>query len=146
MPQSRVAPDSPKLETTHFKALRRPWLWLGLWWLAIVLVVVVCLLPGQDLPKMPGGFDKVEHLVTFALLASAAVQLYATRRALVMAALGLVALGIAIEFAQGSLTSTRSMDAWDAVADACGVLLGMASVWTPWRNVLLRLDAWLWPR
>ncbi len=117
-----------------------------MWCLAIVLVIVACLLPGQDLPEVPGGFDKLEHLVAFCLLAMAAVQLYATRRALVVAALGLVALGIAIEFAQGTLTTTRSMDAWDAVADACGVLLGMASVWTPWRDVLLRLDARLWRR
>lgn len=134
------------MEPRHLKPLRRPWLWLGLWWLAITLVIVVCLLPGQDLPQVPGGFDKVEHLVAFALLAMAAVQLYAGRRALVVAALALVALGIAIEFAQGALTSTRSMDPWDAVADACGVLLGMASVWSPWRNALLRLDAWMWPR
>lgn len=134
------------MKQRHLKPLRRPRLWLGLWWLAIALVIVVCLLPGQDLPKVADGFDKVEHLVSFALLAMAAVQLYATRRALVVAALGLVALGIAIELAQGSLTSTRSMDAWDAVADACGVLLGAASAWTPWRDVLLRLDAWLWPR
>ncbi len=133
------------MKQRHLKPLRRPWPWLGLWWLAITLVIVACLLPGQDLPKVPRGFDKVEHLLAFALLAVAAVQLYATRRALVVAALGLVALGIAIEFAQGNLTSTRSMDAWDAVADACGVLLGMASVWTPWRDVLLRIDAWMWP-
>ncbi len=129
------------MKPRYLKPLRWPGLWLGLWWLAIALVIVACLLPGPDLPKVPDGFDKIEHLLAFALLSVAAVQLYATRRALCIAALGLVALGIAIELAQGSLTSTRSMDAWDAMADACGVLLGMASVWTPWSDVLLRLEA-----
>lgn len=122
------------------KSLRRPRLWLGLWWLAIVAIVAVCLVPAPDLPTVPGNADKLEHLLAFALLAAVAVQLYATRRALVLVGCGLVLLGIAIELAQGAFTSTRSMDGWDAVADALGVVLGLATVWTPWHDLLMRLD------
>ena len=122
------------------KPLRHPRRWLGAWWLAIAITVVVCLVPGPDLPRTPPGGDKIEHFLAYFLLAAAAVQLYATRRALWIVAAGLVALGIAIEFAQGAFTTTRAMDAWDAVADAVGVAAGMATAWTPLRDVLLRIE------
>lgn len=128
------------VKASALKPFRRPRLWLGLWWLAIAMVVVVCLVPAPDLPTVPDNADKLEHLLAFALLAAAAVQLYATRRALLVVGCGLVLFGIAIELAQGAFTSTRSMDGWDAVADALGVLLGLATMWTPWRDLLLRLD------
>src|SRR3546814_7856749 len=63
----------------------------------------------------------------FFLLAASAVQLYATRRALWCAALGLLALGIAIELAQFAFTSSRSMDPRDVLADALGVAAGFRS-------------------
>ena len=122
------------------KPLRHPRRWLTLWWLAIVMTIVVCLVPGPDLPQTPPGGDKIEHFLAYFLLAAAAVQLYATQRALWIVAAGLVALGIAIELVQGAFTTTRAMDAWDAVADALGVAAGMAIAWTPLRNVLLRID------
>lgn len=128
------------MKAAALKPFRRPRLWLGLWWLAIAVVVVVCLVPAPDLPTVPDNADKLEHLLAFALLAAAAAQLFTTRRALLLAGCGLVLLGIAIECAQGAFTSTRSMDAWDAVADALGVLIGLATIWSPWRNLLLRLD------
>src|SRR3546814_14358103 len=71
---------------------------------------IVCLVPAPELPTVPRGFDKVEHFLAFFLLAASAVQLYATRRALWCAALGLLALGIAIELAQFAFTSSRSME------------------------------------
>jgi VanZ family protein len=123
------------------KPLRHPRLWLSLWWLAVVLVFVVCLVPAPDLPMAPPGGDKIEHFLAYFLLAASAVQLYEGRRVLWRVAIGLVVLGIAVEFAQGALTTTRSMDPWDAVADAIGVAIGLASVLTPWRDLLLRLEA-----
>lgn len=125
---------------TALKPLRHPRRWLGLWWLAIVITIAVCLVPGPDLPQTPPGSDKIEHFLAYFILAAAAVQLYATRRALWTAALGLIVLGIAIEIAQGTLTTTRAADAWDAFADALGVAAGMATAWTPLRNLLLRID------
>lgn len=126
--------------TSALKPLRHPRRWLALWGLAIVATVVVCLLPGPDLPEVPDGADKIEHVVAYFVLAAAAVQLYATRRALVLAAAGLIALGIAIEFAQGAFSTTRAADVWDAVADTVGVLAGLAIALTPLRDLLLRLD------
>lgn len=106
----------------------------------IAVVVVGSLLPALLLPDLPEGSDKVEHLLGYAILAAMAVQVFATRRVLMLAALFLVALGIGIEIAQDVLTTTRQMDAWDALANTCGVLLGIASALTPVRDALLRMD------
>lgn len=107
--------------------------------LAVVGVCVICLVPLDGLPPLPDNSDKVEHLLTYFVLAACAVQLFEGRRALLISALGLVALGIGIEFAQG-MTTYRSADPWDALANSIGVLLGMATRLTPWRDLLLRIE------
>lgn len=122
------------------KAFKHPKPWLALWWLAIVVLVVLCLLPSYDIPEVPNGWDKVEHAFAYVVLAAGAVQLFATKRALWRAAIGLVLLGIGIEIAQGVFTTTRSCDAFDALADAAGTAVGMATAWLPWRDLLLKLD------
>jgi VanZ family protein len=123
------------------KPLRRPWLWLGWWWCAIGVVIAASLLPAFLLPEVPAGGDKLEHLGGYFVLAAAAVQLYAARRALLRAGIGLVLLGVALEFAQGLLTTTRQMDVWDALANSAGVLAGLATVLTPLRDALLHFDS-----
>jgi VanZ family protein len=112
--------------------------WLALWWVAVVLVVVVELLPAILLPQVPAGGDKVEHLLGYGLLAFAAVQLF-QRRALWRVGVGLAALGMALEIAQGTLTTTRSFDLADELANSAGVLLGLAGAFTPLRDLLPRL-------
>lgn len=126
--------------TSALKPLRRPRLWLGLWWCAIALVVAASLLPAFLLPEVPAGGDKLEHFGGYFLLAAAAVQLFATWPHLLRAATGLVLLGIGLEIAQGLLTTTRQMDAYDALANSAGVLAGTAIALTPLRDALLRFD------
>lgn len=122
------------------KPLRRPHLWLALWWLAVVVVTAACLLPARELPRVPPGADKLEHFLAWFALAASAVQIFRPRRALWRAAIGLVALGIAIELAQGALTASRAMDPWDVAADALGVAAGIALARTPLRDLLLRIE------
>ncbi len=122
------------------KPLRRPRLWLGLWITAILALIVVCLIPLDSLPPLPDNSDKVEHLFGYFALSAAAVQLFGTRRSLLLAGLGLVGLGLGIEIAQG-FTAYRSSDPADAVANTLGVLLGMATALSPWRDLLLSLEA-----
>lgn len=124
--------------TTLLKPLRWPRAWLALWWLAVLGTLVVCLIPPPSIP-LPENSDKVEHFLAYFLLAASAVQIYQRRGALVWAAVGLVALGIGIEFAQGALTVNRMADPMDALANSVGVLAGMAIVFTPLRDLLLRL-------
>lgn len=121
------------------KPLRWPWLWLGLWVGAIIGVVALSLMPPPQM-DLPSGADKVEHFLAYFLLAASAVQLFASARALVWIGLGIVALGVGLEFAQDLLTTTRTMDQGDAWADLLGVIAGMATRFTPLRDALLRLD------
>ena len=122
------------------KPLRRPRLWLRVWWLAIALVIVVSLVPPLPLPGSPPGSDKLAHFLAYFALATSAVQLFAARAPLLRAGVGLVLLGIVLEVAQYLLTSTRMLDPMDALANTLGVLVGMAVARTPLRDLLLHLD------
>lgn len=121
------------------KPVRWPALWLALWGLAMVVVVATCLLPGDDIPHVREGVDKLEHAGAFFVLMVCAVQLFATRRGLLRAAAWLVVLGVLIEFMQGWFTADRTPDPMDALADASGVLLGLWVARTPARDLLVRL-------
>ena len=122
-----------------FKPLRRPVLWGGLWIAAIAVVVVLSLAPSVRMPDVPDG-DKLGHFLAYFALAAAAVQLYARWPALLSAGVGLVLLGIGLEYAQGALTQTRMQDAADAFANTLGVIVGLSTRLTPFRDVLLQFD------
>ncbi|WP_349656990.1 VanZ family protein [Xanthomonas sp. 10-10] len=132
--------------TQTLRPFHRPRLWVGLWIAAIVVVIAVCLGPPPEIPELPDNSDKAEHFLTFALLCWGAVQLFATHRAQAVAAIGLVALGIGIEIAQGALTTNRSADPYDALADTLGIVAGLCLAWTPLRFVMLRIDQRLFAR
>lgn len=121
------------------KPLRRPRLWSALWCLAIAALVAGSLLPASELPQAPGS-DKLHHFLAYFALSAAAVQLYARWTSLLGAGLGLVLLGLGLEHAQGALTDTRMADRWDALANTLGVIAGLATRLTPWRDALLRWD------
>lgn len=114
-------------------------MWLALWFLGIMVLVVVCLLPAPDLPKVNLN-DKLEHALAFALLSASAVQLFVRWRALLTVAFGLLVLGIGIEFAQALFTTTRAMEMGDVLADAIGIGVGLLVAWTPLRDVLMHID------
>lgn len=122
------------------KPFRRPLLWSALWCFAVALVVVLSLVPVPDLGQLPSGTDKVEHFLTYAALAAGAVQLYPRWRSLLSVGVALVLMGIGLEYAQGALTEYRMMDRADALANTLGVIAGLGTKLTPWRDLLLRLD------
>nr|WP_263010348.1 VanZ family protein [Stenotrophomonas maltophilia] len=130
-----MAPVSSALPL--IKPLRRPRLWTVLWVLAVLLVVVVCLIPPPPIP-LPENSDKGEHFLAYFILAGSAVQLFRPGRPLQWVGVGLVLMGVGIEFAQGALTSNRTADPMDAIANAIGVLAGMATALTPLRDLLMR--------
>jgi len=119
------------------KPLRRPRLWTALWLLAVLVVIVVCLIPPPPI-DLPQNGDKVEHFLAYFILSGSAVQLFRRGTPLLSAGVGLVLMGVGIEFAQGALTSNRSADPMDALANTIGVLSGLATALTPLRDILLR--------
>ena len=122
------------------KPFARPQRWLGAWWGMVLAVIVGSMLPALLLPDVPQGGDKAEHLLGYFLLSAVAVQLFAGRAAVLRAGGGLVAMGVLIEIAQGTLTTTRAMDPWDALANTLGVLAGLATAWLPMRDALLKFE------
>ena len=118
------------------KPLRRPYLWLGVWLLAVLVVCVASLTPPPM--ELPRHGDKVEHFLAYALLAASAVQVFRPGRLLWIVGIGLVLMGVGLEFAQGALTETRMADPADAVANATGVLAGLLTARTRMRDLLLR--------
>lgn len=121
------------------KPFRRPWLWVGLWVLAIAAVVIGSLLPAQDLPNLQVS-DKFEHFAAYALLAAGAVQLFVRRLSWGFVCLILVLMGIGLEFLQAQMGLGRMLDRQDALANTIGVLIGLATAFTPLRDALLRID------
>lgn len=120
------------------KPLRHRRFWLCVWLAAVATVIVVCLIPPPPL-ALPQGSDKVEHFLAYFLLGGSAVQVFQRGRALLWVAVGLVLMGVGIEIAQGALTETRMADPADALANTIGVVAGLATALTPWRDLLLRL-------
>lgn len=121
------------------KPLRHPLSWCALWCAAIALVVFFSLRPPPPMPDFAGS-DKVSHFLAYFVLASCAVQLFRNWASLLGAGLGLVLLGIGIEYAQDAFTDNRMIDARDALANTLGVVAGLATRLTPWHDLLLRLD------
>ena len=124
------------------RGFRRPRAWLAIWLVLVAIVAITSLVPSQRLPQAPfANVDKLEHFLAYAVLCGYAVMLFAHRRAQSLAALGLIALGIGLELAQGLLTATRTPSSADALANTLGVLAGLLLAPTPLARVLERIDA-----
>ena len=121
------------------KPLRHPRLWCVLWCLAIAAVVVVSLMPPPPMPDFEDS-DKWSHFLAYAVLAACAVQLFRNWPALLGAGLGLVLLGVGIEYAQDAFTADRMLDMRDGLANTLGVIAGLGTRLTPAHDLLLRLD------
>ena len=121
------------------KPFKRPWLWAGLWMLAIGVVVVGSLLPANDLPSVQVN-DKFEHFIAYAALSAGAVQLFVRRLSWGFVCVLLVLTGIGLEYLQAQMALGRMLDRNDALANTIGVLIGLATAFTPLRDALLRFD------
>lgn len=132
---------SAAIERGWLRGFRWPVLWVGIWLAMIGAVAATSLISADELPPAPfDGFDKVEHFLAYFVLAGYAVMLFAQRRAQALAAAGLIALGVGLEFAQGALTVSRMADSADALANSLGVLAGLALAPTPVARALLWVE------
>ena len=115
--------------------------WFGLAFIGLLALGVVSLIPAPDL----GGNDKIGHFIAYALLSTWFSLLVEQRKSLWQILFGLIAYGLLLEFLQ-SLTSYRSGDLADAVANSLGVMTGLAFYFSPLRRILRKVDRWLLAR
>lgn len=113
-------------------------LWQAIGMLMVIVVCVASLAPAMPPPPGLHG-DKVEHFIAYGSLAYWWGMLYPERAQRWLACLLFIAMGIALEFAQGA-TSYRSFDVFDMAANTIGALLGRAAVETPCGRLLGVLD------
>jgi len=120
-----------------------PWRHLRVW--QAIGVVLIAAVVWESLTPHPikvdfEQSDKYGHAFVYFVLMLRHAQLYPTLRARAGWALGLVAMGVALEFLQ-RLTETRSFEIADMVADGIGVALGFLAAPPRTPNVLRRVDS-----
>lgn len=91
--------------------------------LGLIAVSVLSLSPQAQVPG-PEGTDKLAHLAAYGLVAAAAGFGFTQRRDRFYAGAFALALGIALEIAQGHVPN-RQPSAADALANAAGVVAGL---------------------
>lgn len=119
--------------------LRFHTLWLSIGWALVLFVVYLSLTPHLiSIPVEQG--DKVGHVAAYATLMLWFAQLYShVKRRLTLAG-ALLALGIALEFAQ-LFTDTRTFEIADMLADGVGVAIGWLAAPPRTINFLSRVEA-----
>ena len=94
-------------------------------WAWAAAIVWLSLTPSPPEVDIAHG-DKLGHFAAYGWLMFWFSQLYPERGARVAYALGFVAMGVGLEFAQGEL-GYRTYEVFDMYANALGVLLGWAA-------------------
>jgi len=90
---------------------------------SLALVTILALIPAPSVPQVVQFWDKAQHALAFAGLASIGCCAFPHRVRLVF--IGLLLHGALIEVLQGTLTTTRFADVFDWFADGVGVLIGV---------------------
>jgi VanZ family protein len=91
-------------------------------WLYAAAIVFLSLAPRLPRIEIEYG-DKLGHLAAYGLLMFWFSFLYRYRYTRLAYGIGWIAMGVALEFAQGA-TGTRSFELADMAANSLGVLLG----------------------
>ncbi len=118
--------------------LRFPRLWISVGVLLLLAVAVSSIITIPAPIKAIMLHDKVAHTLAYAGLMGWFSQIYRHDLTRLILALGLVAMGVGIEFIQG-MTTTRQFDVLDMVANTSGVILAWALAYT-WVGGIL---AWI---
>lgn len=125
--------------------LARPGLWLAGAALLVLAIAVGSLLPGAVVAPV-AGYDKVEHLGAYLLLAAWLMGMV-ERRHYLSVALATVLFGMGIELAQGAFTATREAEWADVAANLAGAAAALLIARLGGGGWALRVERWLgWQR
>ena len=119
----------------------RPQLWQWLAWLLIAAIALLSLMPPLQLQSWgaPSWNDKLGHFLAYFTLSAWYAQLYDSAREMRHRMLFCLLLGAALEGLQ-SLSSTRSADWRDLLANGAGVIVGGLTWFTAMARALQRWD------
>ncbi len=127
------------------RELKLKTLWWSLAWALLAFVFVASLIHmPAPLTQLPQGFDKIEHIAAYGSLSFYFGQLISRFKLHLRYAFALFFMGALLEVLQG-LTTYRSPDWHDLVANSIGVALGVLLCLTPLRRVVAILDSKLKP-
>jgi VanZ family protein len=121
--------------------LRHRRVWFILSALLIVAVILGSLLPGPAV-DLPENFDKVEHWLSYFLLALWFTGLYPPSSYWKVAAC-LLGLGVAMEILQGVMALGRVPDALDMTANTLGIAVGIGLGLAATGGWARRIESWL---
>jgi VanZ family protein len=122
-------------------ALRHPRLWLTMGWVLVILAFIGSIVPMRDLPTGAMPNDKVQHVAAYALLSLWFAGIYPRSRYVVIG-IGLLIMGVAIEWMQGAMNVGRQSDLRDVLANSLGIVVGLtlALIWLGgWAQ---RVESW----
>ena len=97
-------------------------IWRIAGWMGVAAIIALSLMPLQLDMAVDNG-DKFGHLASYGLVTLWLAQFYSELRQRIWLVVGMVALGIALEYGQRA-TGYRSFEVADMVADALGVAIG----------------------
>jgi len=121
------------------KPLRLAKVWLPLGWFSVCMLIYQSLNPSPpELPEWPMA-DKLAHFAAYSWIMLWFGFIYRPGRKYLAHGLGLILLGVALEFMQGA-GGYRSMEASDACFNALGVLAGWLLGCTRLSSALLRAE------
>jgi VanZ family protein len=103
--------------------------------LAVAVILWLSLAPTEEIPGATLIWDKAAHAICYSILVLMGLVLSTHRRWKVV--LAVLTLGVAIEFAQATMSLGRQGDWRDALANSLGVSVGWA-VWMLGRRVWRR--------
>ena len=96
--------------------------WKAAGWMLVLVIITVSLMPAPPDLGVDQG-DKIGHFAAYGLTTLWFAQIYTARPERIRLVIGMVALGIALEYAQRA-TGYRSFEIADMLADATGVAIG----------------------
>ncbi len=119
----------------HYKNL---WLAAGVTYVCFILVASLTNIPEIELGKIIHR-DKIIHFMLYFILVGWFVQLYKNKGTRALILVSAITLGMVIEYLQG-MTSYRSFDWYDGVANSLGACCAFFLASTSFDSILNKAD------
>lgn len=120
---------------------RKFWIMLGIFYITFILLASFAKTPSVN--SHFSHTDKIIHMLIYFILVGWFVQLYKEKTTQLFILLAAVLLGLLIEIMQG-MTSYRSFDYVDEIANSIGAAGAFLLSGTFFATLLSRFDAWLY--